>query len=81
MREPSDEMPKQYSPTESEARWYEFWETSGYFAASEDPDDQRPTYTLAIPPPNVRPLTPVVEITPPVVASPYWWVAWSRSPH
>ena len=53
MSEPSDEMPKQYSPTESEARWYEFWETSGYFAASEDPDDHRPTYTLAIPPPNV----------------------------
>ncbi|MBW1873859.1 MAG: valine--tRNA ligase [Deltaproteobacteria bacterium] len=46
-------MPKQYSPTESETRWYEFWETSGYFAASEDPEDHRPTYTLAIPPPNV----------------------------
>ena len=53
MSEPSDEMPKQYSPTDSEARWYEFWETSGYFAASEDPEDHRPTYTLAIPPPNV----------------------------
>jgi len=53
MSEPSDEMPKQYSPTESETRWYEFWETSGYFAASEDPEDHRPTYTLAIPPPNV----------------------------
>jgi valyl-tRNA synthetase len=53
MSEPSDEMPKQYSPTESETRWYEFWETSGYFNASEDPEDQRPTYTLAIPPPNV----------------------------
>ena len=53
MSEPSDEMPKQYSPTESEARWYDFWEASGYFAASEDPDDHRPTYTLAIPPPNV----------------------------
>ncbi|HSN82973.1 MAG TPA: valine--tRNA ligase [Polyangiales bacterium] len=49
----SDEMPKQYSPTESETRWYEFWERSGFFAASEDPDDLRPTYTLAIPPPNV----------------------------
>jgi valyl-tRNA synthetase len=53
MSERFDEMPKQYSPTESEARWYEFWERSGFFAASEDPDDQRPTYTLAIPPPNV----------------------------
>jgi len=53
MSEQSDEMPKQYSPTESEARWYELWERAGYFAASEDPDDHRPTYTLAIPPPNV----------------------------
>ncbi len=53
MSAPPDEMPKQYSPTESEARWYEFWESSGFFAASEDPDDTRPTYTLAIPPPNV----------------------------
>jgi valyl-tRNA synthetase len=53
MSEPSDEMPTQYSPTESEARWYEFWETSGFFAASEDPTDDRATYTLAIPPPNV----------------------------
>jgi valyl-tRNA synthetase len=53
MNEKSDEMPKTYSPTRSEARWYEFWETSGFFEASEAPDDLRPTYTLAIPPPNV----------------------------
>ncbi|MGB5701171.1 MAG: class I tRNA ligase family protein [Polyangiales bacterium] len=53
MSERSDEMPKQYSPTEAEERWYEFWESSGFFAASEEPDDHRPTYTLAIPPPNV----------------------------
>ncbi|MFZ1864586.1 MAG: valine--tRNA ligase [Polyangiales bacterium] len=53
MTSQSDEMPKQYSPTESETRWYEFWESSGFFAASEDPADNRPTYTLAIPPPNV----------------------------
>ena len=53
MSEPSDEMPTQYSPTDSEERWYEFWESSGYFAASEAPEDHRPTYTLAIPPPNV----------------------------
>ncbi|MGD8609205.1 MAG: valine--tRNA ligase [Myxococcales bacterium] len=53
MNAQSDEMPKQYSPTESEARWYEFWERSGFFTASEDPADHRATYTLAIPPPNV----------------------------
>ncbi len=53
MSDKSDEIPKTYSPTEAETRWYDFWEKSGYFAASEDPDDTRETYTLAIPPPNV----------------------------
>jgi valyl-tRNA synthetase len=53
MSDSTDEMPKQYSPTESESRWYEFWESSGFFAASEEPGDTRQTYTLAIPPPNV----------------------------
>ena len=49
----TDEMPTTYSAPETEARWYEFWERSGFFAASEDPKDDRPTYTIAIPPPNV----------------------------
>ncbi|MEM7434074.1 MAG: valine--tRNA ligase [Myxococcota bacterium] len=53
MSDPSDDMPKAYEPDKSEARWYEFWEESGFFEASEDPDDTRATYTLAIPPPNV----------------------------
>ena len=47
------EMPKAYDPTESEAKWYEIWENAGYFAASGDTADARPTYTIAIPPPNV----------------------------
>ncbi|MGB5812368.1 MAG: valine--tRNA ligase [Polyangiales bacterium] len=53
MSDEIDEMPKAYVATQSEARWYEFWETSGFFEASEAPDDTRETYTLAIPPPNV----------------------------
>ncbi|MEM8605701.1 MAG: valine--tRNA ligase [Myxococcota bacterium] len=53
MSDEPDEIPKHYAPTESEGRWYEFWERSGFFEASEDPDDRRETYTLAIPPPNV----------------------------
>ena len=53
MSDKSDEIPTTYSPTEAETHWYEFWENSGYFAASEDPNDYRETYTLAIPPPNV----------------------------
>ncbi|MBO6938720.1 MAG: valine--tRNA ligase [Deltaproteobacteria bacterium] len=46
-------LPKQYSPSDAESRWYEFWESNGFFEASRDPDDPRPTYTVAIPPPNV----------------------------
>ena len=34
-----------------------------------------------MPPPRVRPATPVVEMIPPVVARPYACVAWSKSPH
>ncbi len=50
----SDEtLPKAYAPAEAEKRWYEFWESNGLFAASMAPDDDRPTYTIAIPPPNV----------------------------
>src|SRR5690606_6770399 len=47
------EMPKAYAPKETEPRWYEAWERRGYFTASSAPEDTRPTYTVAIPPPNV----------------------------
>jgi len=46
-------LPKAYAPGESEAKWYAFWESNGFFEASDDPDDPRPPYTIAIPPPNV----------------------------
>jgi valyl-tRNA synthetase len=47
------EMPKAYDPRATESRWYAFWEQRGLFRASDDPDDDRPAYTIAIPPPNV----------------------------
>jgi valyl-tRNA synthetase len=46
-------LPKQYAPSAVEKRWYEFWEDNGFFVASGDESDPRPTYTIAIPPPNV----------------------------
>jgi valyl-tRNA synthetase len=49
----NSEMPKAYDPRQSEARWYAFWEHEGLFTASSDPADTRPSYTIAIPPPNV----------------------------
>jgi valyl-tRNA synthetase len=46
-------LSKAYDPRETEGRWYRFWEESGFFTASTDPNDTRTPYTIAIPPPNV----------------------------
>ena len=54
MSDPSGStLSTQYSPADAEARWYDFWESEGFFQASRDPEDPRPPYTIAIPPPNV----------------------------
>ncbi|TNE55315.1 MAG: valine--tRNA ligase, partial [Bacteroidetes bacterium] len=44
------ELSTRYSPSETESRWYEHWEKSGYFHST--PDD-RESFTIVIPPPNV----------------------------
>ncbi|TVQ14328.1 MAG: valine--tRNA ligase [Balneolaceae bacterium] len=46
----SAEIPKQYDPSSSEARWYAYWEEHSYFHS--EPDEREP-YTIVIPPPNV----------------------------
>jgi valyl-tRNA synthetase len=45
------ELPKQYNPLESEAKWQKYWEESGVFVA-ESQSDKEP-YCIMIPPPNV----------------------------
>jgi valyl-tRNA synthetase len=47
------ELPKSYEPAEVEPLWYQFWVEHGVFRASVDPNDTRPAYSLAMPPPNV----------------------------
>ena len=42
-------MDKNFSPADIEARWYQQWESRGYFA----PSGQGPAYCIPIPPPNV----------------------------
>jgi len=42
---------KSFSPPAVEQRWYERWESSGYFASSAQ--DARPAYCIQLPPPNV----------------------------
>lgn len=43
-------IPKQYDPSSTEEKWYDYWEENGYFHS--EPDD-RESYTVVIPPPNV----------------------------
>jgi valyl-tRNA synthetase len=48
------EIPKAYEPQSVEDKWYDFWVKQGCFTA--DParvSDQRPAYSIVIPPPNV----------------------------
>lgn len=47
------EMPKAYEPQEVEQRWYQFWLDQGVFEASVEADDERPSYVVSMPPPNV----------------------------
>ena len=44
------ELSKNFQHTEAELKWYAHWEKSGYFKST--PDD-RPPYTIVMPPPNV----------------------------
>ncbi len=45
------QFPTSYDPKELEERWYRFWEEQGFFYA--EVDDQRPSFCITIPPPNV----------------------------
>ncbi|MEE3717769.1 valine--tRNA ligase [Tumidithrix elongata RA019] len=54
-----DNLPKQYSPHETEVKWQKYWEEQGVFAAEAESDSPngdascRPAYSIMIPPPNV----------------------------
>lgn len=45
----SAELSKTYDPKEVESRWYDVWDSNGFFK----PGDQGEAYTIVIPPPNV----------------------------
>ena len=45
------DLPKQYNPHESEAKWQKYRETSGVFVA--DNTSEKEPYCIMIPPPNV----------------------------
>src|SRR5256714_3138536 len=45
------EISKTYEAKEVESRWYQLWESKGYFRA--DAKSARPAFSIVIPPPNV----------------------------
>src|SRR5215471_18127720 len=45
------EISKTYDAKEVEGRWYQLWESRGYFQA--DANSKRPAFSIVIPPPNV----------------------------
>ena len=48
---PMGELAKSFDPHRIEQRWYEYWESRGYFAAAGDTD--KPAFCIQLPPPNV----------------------------
>lgn len=44
------ELSKNFTPSETDSKWYEHWLSKGYFNST--PDEREP-YTIVIPPPNV----------------------------
>ncbi len=46
-------MEKTYNPDAIEQRWYETWENNQYFAPPFEATDDKPSYCIMIPPPNV----------------------------
>ena len=51
--EPLPGLDQPYDPSTVEPRWYAFWERNGVFSANAAPEDPRPVYVVAMPPPNV----------------------------
>ena len=48
------EIPKAYDPESVEEKWYSFWEKNECFTARpERVSEDRPAYSIVIPPPNV----------------------------
>lgn len=45
------DIPTCYNPSETEDKWYKFWEERGYFKAQANPDKQ--PFCIVIPPPNI----------------------------
>jgi valyl-tRNA synthetase len=47
----TDSIPKGYTPSDVEDKWYKYWEENGLFKAEDESD--KPSFCIVIPPPNV----------------------------
>jgi len=48
----SKELSKSFSPKDIESKWYEFWESKGYYKAGVD-SNKNDHFSILLPPPNV----------------------------
>ena len=46
------ELSKSFNPSDIEKKWYEFWESKGYYKSGEDLDNPN-SFSILLPPPNV----------------------------
>ena len=46
------ELSKLFDPKNIENKWYEFWESKGYYAIGHD-DNKVDNFSILLPPPNV----------------------------
>jgi valyl-tRNA synthetase len=51
-QELAQELAKSFDPKAIEAKWYEFWESKGYYAAGLNPEIKE-NFCILLPPPNV----------------------------
>lgn len=49
---PAESLAKSFDPKDIEGRWYQFWESRGYYAAGADAGKQD-NFCILLPPPNV----------------------------
>jgi valyl-tRNA synthetase len=50
---PPSPLASQYAPAEVEARRYEHWEKAGYFTPEAQENENAPSFSIVLPPPNV----------------------------
>jgi valyl-tRNA synthetase len=51
-KQPAPALAKSFDPSDIESRWYQFWESRGYYAAGDDPAKSQ-NFCILLPPPNV----------------------------